>query len=94
MNWLLRMLGRKGRLAVPAFGGDVRSPVRGPGSIRASLARLSFVRSFLTSICIVLSLAVALLAFLTPSAMDTQLFISDGSAFGCFVPDHLPEAQP
>ncbi len=94
MNRLLRMLSRNGRLAVPAFGGDARPPVRGPGSIRSSLARLSFIRSFLTSVCIVLTLAVVVLAFLTPSALDTQLFISDGSAFGCFVPDHPPKSRP
>ncbi len=87
----MRFLGwfrSKNRFAVEPFGGDIRPAVRGPGQIQASLVRLSVLRTILTTFIIVVALVVVGLAIRAPSIMDTQLFISDGSAFGCFVQDH------
>lgn len=74
------------RLAVPAFGGDVRPPVLGPAHIKGRLARLAAIRVLLTSVIVVIALANVALALRTPGVMGTELFVADGSALGCHVP--------
>lgn len=88
---LFGLFSSKKRLAIEAFGGDIRPAVKGPGYIQKSLTRQSFIRTLITSFIIVVSLAILVLAIRAPGVMDTQLFISDGSAFGCFVRDYPVE---
>lgn len=78
-------LGHKDRIAVPPFGGDVRPAVMGPTNIKGQLARLAFVRVFLLTIIVSVSLACLVLAIRTPMIMGTELFVGDGSAVGCHV---------
>lgn len=82
---------RRHQLRLPAFGGDVRPPVIGPAGIKAQLVRLAFARTMLTTIIIVLAVAILALAIRTPSVMATELFVADGTAFGCHLTTHLGE---
>lgn len=86
MNALQRLLRRRSRLAIAPFGGDIRPPVMGPTQIQGQLARLAAARTFLTAIVTVLALVNLGFAIRTPGIMGTELFVSDGSAFGCHVP--------
>lgn len=77
---------RSRKLDIPAFGGDVRPAVMGPANIKASLARLAFIRTLLTATILVVALTSAVLAWRTPRIMGTELFVADGSSLGCHVP--------
>lgn len=85
MNPLAFLRGRKGRVTVPAFGGDIRPSVVGPANIKSQLARLAFFRVFLSTVLVTLALVCLALAIRTPSIMGTELFVGDGSAVGCHV---------
>lgn len=86
---LLDWLGlRKNRIQVPAFGGGIRPTVVGPQAIQKQLAFYAFLRTFLTSIIVVVALVCLGLAIRTPSIMATELFVADGSALGCLIPSY------
>lgn len=86
---LLDRLGlRKNRLQIPAFGGGIRPAVIGPQTILKQLGFYAFMRTFLTSIIIVVALVCLGLAIRTPTIMATELFVADGSALGCLIPSY------
>lgn len=91
MKFLRGLIGGRTKLAIPAFGGDVRPAVMGPANIKASLARLAAIRTFLTTVILVLCIAILVLAWRTPSIMGTELFVADGSSLGCHVPSFYAE---
>lgn len=74
---------RGGGLRFPAFGGDIRPPVKGPGRIKSELARLAFIRTMLSAMILIIAIVCVVFAIRAPSVMDTDLFVADGSAFGC-----------
>lgn len=90
---LLGVFKRGKKLDLPAFGGDVRPPIKGPKRIQRDLNVLSFVRIMIASAITVVGLIVIALAIRTPQIMGTELFISDGSALGCHVRAHLVGGQ-
>lgn len=85
MTLLDRIRLRRNRIPIPAFGGSIRPAVVGPQSISKQLARLAFVRTFLTSMICVVAIVCLGLAIRTPTIMATELFVADGSALGCLV---------
>lgn len=90
---LLGFLGGTKKADIPAFGGDVRPPIKGPRRIQRDLAFLSVVRTILTTAILVIGVVVLGLAFRTPYIMTTELFVSDGSALGCHVEAHAVEGR-
>tara|TARA_R110000737_G_scaffold127218_3_gene159757 strand:- start:17185 stop:17460 length:276 start_codon:yes stop_codon:yes gene_type:complete len=74
------------QLPIAPYGGDIRPSVWGPHRMSRVLAQKSFMTVML-SVSVILCglLAMALLALLV-TRMGTQLYVADGSAFGCRVP--------
>lgn len=80
---LLHRKKQKAGLLLTPYGGGIRPAVIGPVQIQKMLGRLTLVRSTITAMILFLIIINGFYIYRLMSEMDTQLYVADGTPFGC-----------
>lgn len=84
MGLALPFLGKKRRkLPIEPYGGGLMPAVVSPSVIRRMLERLSLIRTALTAAIGFIALINVIFVFVLIGRMDAQLYVADGTPFGC-----------
>ena len=84
MALTLPLIGKRRRKPpIERYGGGLMPAVIGPSTIRRKLERLSLIRATLTAAIAFLTIANAVFVLVLVGRLDTQLYVADGTPFGC-----------